>query len=105
MLRPSDLQVLAAWCRSRAMAWLPGRPRNGATSLLLEPAGRGLDAMLLVLGPKELRLLDAAGQELAAASDLQALLDAVDGGVADQSERACWRGRGAASVRSVRVAA
>ena len=39
--------------------------------------------MRLVLNEPELRLEDAAGEALAAASDLPALLDAVDGGVAE----------------------
>ncbi len=66
------------------MRWMPARACNGATSVLLESARSGLDAMLLEIDAKELRLLDASGQELAAASDLPALLDAVDGGVADR---------------------
>jgi len=105
MLRQTDLLLLAAWCRTRKMTWLPGRPRNGASSVLLEPAGNGLDAMLLVLGAKEFRLLDAAGQELAAASNLQSLLDAVDGGVADHSERPSWRPRAAIAARPLVAAA
>ena len=39
--------------------------------------------MLLVWSGEELSLEDEAGETLASASDLPALLDAVDGGVAD----------------------
>ena len=83
MLTRAELRVLTDWCRTRNMTWTAGQAGGDAPSLLLERPGRGADAMLLVVGATERRLLDAAGQELAVASDLPALLDAVDGGVGD----------------------
>ena len=83
MLTRAELRVLTDWCRTRNMTWTAGRADGEVPALLLERPGRGADAMLLVVGATERRLLDAAGQELAVASDLPALLDAVDGGVGD----------------------
>ncbi len=83
MLTRAELRVLTDWCRARNMTWIAGHAAGEAPTLLLERAGRGADAMLLVVAARERRLLDAAGQELATASDLPALLDAVDGGVGD----------------------
>ncbi len=84
MLRRVDLQILAEWCRRRRMCWSPGRSEDAAPALLLEPRGRG-DArpMLLVVRAGEWCLVDQDGDTLATASDLPALLDALDGGVAD----------------------
>lgn len=87
MLRQTELHVLSAWCRARGMTWAPGRAVGRRVAVLLERAQGGPDAMLLVLGGQECRLLDIGGAELAAASDLAALLDAVDGGVADAGAR------------------
>jgi hypothetical protein len=92
-LQRSDLRLLAAWCRPRGIAWLPAAMSGTCPALWLTPPGRGTEAMLLVLGHAELRLHDAAGQELAAASDLPALLDALDGGVADPPVPAGWNAR------------
>lgn len=90
ILQRSDLRLLAAWCRPRGIAWLPAATGGAGAALWLMPPGRGVEAMLLVLDRAELRLLDVAGQELAAASDLPALLDAMDGGVADPPRLAGW---------------
>ena len=90
MLKRSDLRLLAAWCRPRGISWLPAAAEGACAALWLMPPGRGVAAMLLVLDRTELRLLDAAGQELAAASDLPALLDAMDGGIADPPVPAGW---------------
>ena len=53
--------------------------------MLLKPrdAGRPWQRMILVLAEGELRLENELGETLASASDLPALLDAVEGGVAD----------------------
>ena len=90
MLTRAELLLLAGWCRARNMTWAPGRPRAGTATVLLERSGRRADAMLLVVETAERRLLDADGQELAAASDLPALLDAVDGGVGDVAAFTTW---------------
>ena len=53
--------------------------------MMLKPrdAGRPWQRMILVLDTAELRLENELGETLASASDLPALLDAVEGGVAD----------------------
>ena len=86
MLTRAELLLLADWCRARRMTCIPARAADGAegaAALLLQRPGREADAMLLVVEARERRLLDGAGLQLATASGLPALLDAVDGGVAD----------------------
>ena len=53
--------------------------------MMLEPrdAARPWQRMMLVLDKRELRLENELGETLASASDLPALLDAVEGGVAE----------------------
>ncbi len=93
LLERSDLRLLAAWCQPRGIAWTPAAAHHAGAALWLLPSGRGAEAMMLVVDRAELRLLDAAGQELATASDLPALLDAVDGGVADPPAVTSWSAR------------
>ena len=85
MLAPSDLQTLTGWCRNRAMCWTALRVDAVAAVLMLEPraATRPWQRMRLVVADHVYLLEDEAGQALASASDLPALLDALDGGVAD----------------------
>jgi len=85
MLDPSDLRLLSGWCRARAMGWSALRADSEAAVLLLEPrvALRPWQRLRLIAADAGYRLDDEAGQTLAVASDLPALLDAVDGGVAD----------------------
>lgn len=73
------------------MCWIPGRSDRGRDALLLERRGRGTsEPLLLVLHAAELCLMDTAGQVLASASDLPALLDAVDRGIGDQGRASSW---------------
>ena len=53
--------------------------------MMLKPrdAGRPWQRMMLVLDEGELRLENELGETLASASDLPALLDAVEGGIAE----------------------
>ena len=53
--------------------------------MMLEPrdAARPWQRMMLILENHEIRLENELGETLASASDLPALLDAVEGGVAD----------------------
>ena len=53
--------------------------------MMLEPrdAARPWQRMMLILENQEIRLENELGETLASASDLPALLDAVEGGVAD----------------------
>jgi len=84
MLDAAELAVLARWCRAAALSWQPlGCAEE--TVLLLEPrAGeRPWQRMRLCAGEAGYRLHDAADRLLAAATDLPALLDALDGGIAD----------------------
>ncbi len=85
MLTPKDLQTLTFWCQHRAMRWLALRVDADATVLLLEPqsAARPWQRMRLLATDHGFLLEDEAAQALASASDLPALLDALDGGVAD----------------------
>lgn len=85
MLAAIDLRTLTAWCSHRAMRWLALRADADGAALLLEPliATRPWQRMHLLAGDEGFLLQDEAGQALATASDLPALLDALDGGVAD----------------------
>ena len=84
MLSRGALRALSAWCAARGMRWIPARTDDGAPALLLERRGQGLaDAMLVVPHDGGFRLVDTGGDILASASDLPALLDAVDGGIAE----------------------
>ena len=83
MLERAESLLLGSWCQARGMRWRPGRAGPGAEALRLEPiSGAASQALVIALG-EEFRLLDPRGQVLAAASELPALLDAVDGGVAE----------------------
>ena len=88
MLGRGALRALAAWCAARGMRWTPARSDDGAPALLLERRGQpAAQAMLVVLREEGFRLVDAGGEELALASDLPALLDALDGGIAEGPRR------------------
>ncbi len=85
MLNSSELRTLTAWCVQRDLRWTPAHPAGGVAVLLLEPraARTPWQRMLLVLDEPEMRLETELGEALASASDLPALLDAMDGGVAE----------------------
>ncbi len=85
MLAPTDLRTLTDWCRHRGKDWVALRVDADAAVLLLEPkvAARPWQRMRLIAGDRGYLLEDEGGQALASASDLPALLDALDGGVAD----------------------
>jgi hypothetical protein len=74
------------------MRWTPARTDDGAPALLLERRGRPAgESMMVVLNDDGFRLVDSNGDLLASASDLPALLDAVDGGVAEPPRRRAER--------------
>jgi len=81
----TDLRLLTSWCRGRGLCWHPLRRDADAATLLLEPlaARHPWQRMVLTEADDGYRLEDEIGQMLAAASDLPALLDALDGGVGD----------------------
>ena len=69
------------------MRWQPLRVDADGALLLLEPAVARHPWQRMVLTSDEagFRLEDELGEALAAASDLPALLDALDGGVAEET--------------------
>ncbi len=75
MLDQSDRQALLRWCTARRVTWAESAP--GA--VLLRGAGR---ATRLCPGQDGWTLETEAGEALAAASNLPALLDAMDAGLA-----------------------
>lgn len=84
MIEYRELQALAAWCQARGLCWLPGRAEGGDEALLLEQRGRRhSESMLLVHDRHGYCLIDPLGDLLASASNLPALLDALDGGIAE----------------------
>ena len=88
MVARGTLRALAAWCAARGVRWTPARGDDGGQALLLERRGQpAAEAMLVVLDADGFRLVTAGGEELACASDLPALLDALDGGVAEPPRR------------------
>ncbi len=88
MLGRGVLGAFSAWCAARGMRWTAARSDDGAAALLLDRRGQpSAEAMLVVLHDDGFRLVDAGGDVLASASDLPALLDALDGGVAEPPRR------------------
>jgi hypothetical protein len=85
MLDSSELRTLTAWCARRDLRWTPARPDGGVSTMLLEARAARVpwQRMLLVFDEPDMRLENELGETLASASDLPALLDAVDGGVAE----------------------
>ncbi len=85
MLDGTELRALSVWCGKHDLSWTPAESEQGPPTMLLQPrdAGRPWQRMILVLDQGELRLENELGETLASASDLPALLDALEGGVAD----------------------
>ena len=85
MLDSVDLKLLARWCHDRRLRWMTLRAADGSPAVLLRPTSNDctLEGMLLVEEHDGFRLMDGPGNTLATASDLPALLDAVDAGVAE----------------------
>ena len=84
MLDTADLRTLSLWCRQHRMSWMPGCSDTGEGGLLLRGAigRRATTELLLLTEQPELRLVCEGGETMASASTLQALLDALDAGVA-----------------------
>ena len=85
MLGKTDLRALSRWCVGRDLSWTPGRPEDGAEVMMLQPrdARYPWQRIMVVLESPEIRIENELGETLASASDLPALLDAVDGGVGE----------------------
>ncbi len=102
MLDRTELRTLAQWCRGRGLRLLPlGTGAEGSVILFewLEPT-RPWQRMKLVLDDDGFRLCDEFGDLLASGSDLPAMLDALDGGIAEPAARGAG---GAASWSSLMV--
>lgn len=92
MLDTTELRTLARWCRGRGLRFLP-LGTDAARSVILferlEPT-RPWQRMKLVQDDTGFRLCDERDDLLASGSDLPAILDALDGGVAETAgKRGC----------------
>ena len=85
MLDGAELRALSLWCGKRDLSWTPAESEHGPPTMLLKPRdpSRPWQRMILVLEQGELRLENELGETLASASDLLALFDAVEGGIAE----------------------
>ena len=83
MLATGDLRVLSTWCSHRGLHWLAASYDEPSMLLEHHAGTRPWGRMVLCREDSALRLLDETGTLLAEASNLPALLDAVDGGVAE----------------------
>ncbi len=83
MLDGVAIRALNLWCDRRSLSWSAAHPVGDSAVMVLCPrdACGPWQRMMLVLDCPELRLENELGEMLASASDLPALLDAVDGGV------------------------
>ena len=81
----SDLSLLSAWCGRHDMTWSAVQSPTDTPSMVLIPkdARHPWETILLILQCPEIRLENGLGETLASGSNLPALLDAVDGGVAE----------------------
>ncbi len=104
MLDTTELRTLARWCRGRGLRFLPvgtgqvGTGPAGSVILFerLEPT-RPWQRMKLVQDEDGFRLCDECDELLASGSDVTAMLDALDGGVAEPTRpfpagRGAWTG-------------
>lgn len=84
MLDADDARILARWCRNRRLSAVACAEGGMTLESWVSPAW---NSMRLVESVEGLTLLDGTGETLASASDLPALLDAVDAGVAEPRPR------------------
>ncbi len=107
MVDGATMRALNAWCGRRELVW--SAPSGGRPVMTLRPANAGhpWQGRVLVLDGPELRLENERGETLASASDLPALLDAVDGGVGEPAladpGSAGWPGRHRAGLTALVV--
>ncbi len=83
MTNTYDLQHLTRWCAARHLLWQPSRTEQGLPAILLRPHARQRpwQDMLLVEDDEGVTLIDNTGDLLASASEIPALLDALDAGL------------------------
>ena len=83
MLGRGELQALTAWCARRGLGWAPASQSTSRGGIVLH--GRSPDrpwqGMMLVQLNAGYCLENEAGETLATASSLAAVLDALDGGI------------------------
>ena len=85
MLEVAELRTLSSWCRVHAFHWAHTACDDGLGAMTLEMSSPRhlVQRMTLILRDDGFYLVDNKGETLAAASDLRAVLDALDGGVAE----------------------
>lgn len=83
MLEQSDRTILSRWCRARGVRWFAATTGAGVDAVLLAADTGGWPLMRLVRIVDGWLLETEAGEPAAAASDLLALLDAMDAGIAE----------------------
>lgn len=83
MLGWVDRQFLQRWCRARRMKWFAIATVDGQAAVLLVAEAADRPPIRVVADRGELRLETSSGHILAMASNLAALLDVIDAGIAD----------------------
>jgi hypothetical protein len=85
MLDRGTLQVLHGWCHRHSLHWTALTGPDSVAAMLLEPesARRPWSRMMLQVNADGYRLCDDRGEILAEASDLPALFDALESGLAE----------------------
>jgi len=79
----AELKHLTRWCTARRLHWQPARSENGAPAILLRGSGMRVawQDMMLTEEDDGVSLRDSRGTLLADASEIPALLDALDTGL------------------------
>ena len=106
MFNPRELLQLNSWCARRQLFWSPASSPRKADAVRL--FGGNWSGLLVAKHMAELAVFTAAGVLLASASDLPALLDALDAGVAGdyivpmayalRGSTSLWKSPGSAST-------
>ena len=79
----AELKHLSRWCSARRLHWQPARTESGAPAILLrgDSASVAWHDMMLIEEDDGVALVDEQGDLLADASEILALLDALDTGL------------------------
>lgn len=89
MLDRTELRTIVQWCRGRGLRFVPLRTGAAGSVILLEQLEptRPWQRMKLVMDDDGFHLCDECDELLASGSDLPAMLDALNGGVAEPPYR------------------